>query len=203
MYHIYLIRKDKIPVYVGFTSLSIENRWKTHCKSAKRIDIKSKIHHAIKKYGENCFEIELLYESEDYNHTLEYMEYHFIWLYNTYYEFGGYNLTLGGEGNKKLKFISKTERDKNYYNLNKNSIKKQRKIYREKNKDKILEKKKKYRETNKDKINSKKKNYYNMNKEIINNKRKLKCKLNKINKKVGEKQSFACSGDKCELVDLT
>jgi len=55
----------------------------------------------------------------------------------------------------------------------------------------------------KDKINSKKKNYYNMNKEIINNKRKLKYKLNKINKKVGEKQSFACSGDKCELVDLT
>jgi hypothetical protein len=232
MYYIYLIKKDEKPVYVGFTSLTIEERWKTHCKDAKKRHKKSKLYESIKKYGIHCFTIEKLYESEDYYHTLKYMEPHFIWLYKTYYVCDGYNLTLGGEGNSKLRIFSKKQRDKQYHLLNIDKIKKQRKQYRQNNKEKIKNQKKLYREKNKNIINNNKKEKYHKNKDEINKKRKLQYKLNK-NKtiksneyekfitsmpdnfdwealKLYEKedttsgtQQFACTANSCELVDLT
>jgi group I intron endonuclease len=95
--YIYLITKNNTPVYVGFTSSSINSRWSKHKYDAENGSTTA-LHRAIRKYGVSDFSIETLYESEDVNHTKNYMEHHYIWLHQTYVGFGGYNLTYGGEG---------------------------------------------------------------------------------------------------------
>ena len=95
--YIYLISRNTTPVYVGFTSSSIANRWSKHKYDAEH-ESSTALHRAIRKYGVLDFSIETLYEGEDVNHTKNCMEHHYIWLYQTYVSFGGYNLTYGGEG---------------------------------------------------------------------------------------------------------
>lgn len=95
--YIYLVRKNKKPVYVGFTTQQINSRWSDHKGCAKRGDT-TPLYCAIRKYGIGVFEVECLYESEDIYHTLNIMEHHYIWLYQTHGSKGGYNQTLGGEG---------------------------------------------------------------------------------------------------------
>jgi len=51
---------------------------------------------AMKKYGKEAFEWNILYQSKEMEHTLKVMEPHFIEEYETFTE--GYNLTKGGEG---------------------------------------------------------------------------------------------------------
>lgn len=102
MHTIYLIRKDGNPVYVGYTSRCIKARWQEHLSisnTIKKHKCKFPLHDAISEYGIKSFSIESLYESEDRNHTLNFMEHHFIWLYRTHVDCGGYNMTWGGEGN--------------------------------------------------------------------------------------------------------
>lgn len=106
---IYLVRKDGIPVYVGFTKRTIRERWLEHCNEARRIKNRKcggrgKLHPAINKYGDECFTIESVYETEDEKHALNIMEYHFIWLYQTHHDYGrgGYNLSFGGDGHLQL-----------------------------------------------------------------------------------------------------
>jgi hypothetical protein len=81
------------------------------------------------------------------------------------------------------------KRQNNYYEENKEQIKEYQKEYREENKEQIKEKdkikyeknkeqikeyQKEYNEKNKDIINEKQNNYYEKNKDIINEKRRLK-----------------------------
>ena len=96
---IYLVRKDEMPVYVGFTTKTIEKRWKQHQRDAvnpKRR--RGRLQNAIQAHGINSFTIETLYESEDVEYS-KLMEIHYIWLYQTFAgrDKGGYNLTLGGD----------------------------------------------------------------------------------------------------------
>ncbi len=165
MHTIYLVCRDSKPVYVGYTSRSLEDRWKQHIKTSKKP--KYPIHHAIKKHGAESFTIETLYESEDEYHTLNYMEHHYIWLYQTHGSLGGYNMTLGGEGNQKgLTEKERKERQKAYCEANKDKRKAQHKAWYQFNKDKQKaldkarakayyeankDKRKTYREANKDK----------------------------------------------------
>jgi len=100
MFYIYLIRRNGKPVYVGFTSRTLEERWKEHCFASKGIS-ECILHRAIRKYGIDNFTIENIYTGVDWKHTLIVMEPHFIAEYKTFANdhHGGYNMTFGGEGN--------------------------------------------------------------------------------------------------------
>jgi hypothetical protein len=69
--------------------------------------------------------------------------------------------------------------DKEYYEDNKDKIKKYEKEYRKNNKDKLKEKNKIYREENKDKIKELKNKWYKTNKQEINKKKivKIECEF--------------------------
>jgi len=82
--------------YIGFDS-----NWPSRMYSHYYISSSNKkqhfhIHHAIKKYGWENFNFEVIYQSQDREHTLNIMEPYFIKEYNTFDS--GYNQTLGGEG---------------------------------------------------------------------------------------------------------
>lgn len=97
--YIYLIRLNGEPKYVGFTSTSIEHRWKQHIQSIETNSGCPLVMAAIKKYGVDAFSIEKLFEHEDREYTLRTMEPKFIEEYKTFHDwgFGGYNLTTGGD----------------------------------------------------------------------------------------------------------
>lgn len=82
--------------YIGFDS-----DWPSRksCHLCEGLTRKNKIYpfyRALQKYGQDAFEWEILYQSEDRDHTLNTMENHFIVEHNTFNP-NGYNLTLGGE----------------------------------------------------------------------------------------------------------
>jgi hypothetical protein len=194
MHTIYLVRKDDKPVYVGYTSKSIEKRWLRHIKNSK--NPKYPLHYAIKKHGVDSFTIEMLYESDDNEHTLNYMEHHYIWLYRTYWEHGGYNLTLGGEG----RYVGMTEkelcengkrRSKAYYESNKEKRKSQVRIWKDFNRDKTRAWDRAYREANKDKI----KDYYKANKDKICTQQKAHQEANKDKRKAYQKAWYEANKD--------
>jgi group I intron endonuclease len=87
--------KNKIngKCYIGFDS-SWPNRMLEHKTNYKLYN--RKFYDAIKKYGWDNFEWEVLYQSKEGNHCLNIMEPYFITEYNSYCE--GYNMTFGGEG---------------------------------------------------------------------------------------------------------
>jgi len=60
-------------------------------------DINRVFHNAIRKYGWNNFEWEIL-EKCDSKNELNEMEFHYIKQYNTFFRMNGYNMTFGGEG---------------------------------------------------------------------------------------------------------
>ena len=80
-------------VYIGFDSKwpnrKYEHKYNTNHK-------KQKLYHAIRKYGWNNFDWEVIYQSFDGEYTLKVMENYFITEYHSYNN--GYNETLGGEG---------------------------------------------------------------------------------------------------------
>lgn len=80
--------------YIGMSSRALEQRWKSHCSSARNGST-FRFHSAIRKYGEECFIKEILYENlsiEDCR-TIEEQT---ITEYNTIVH--GYNAKPGGCG---------------------------------------------------------------------------------------------------------
>ena len=90
-------------VYVGQTTQQFKRRITGHCADVRLNRDNSIFHKAIKKYGFNNFEWEIL-ECCDSKEEMDEMEFHYI---KQYKSFGrdGYNLTLGGEGS--LGYIKK------------------------------------------------------------------------------------------------
>lgn len=80
--------------YVGYTC-DIKTRLKSH-KSSLNKGVKTKLYDAIRSYGWNNFNFDVIYQSTDSIHTLKVMENYFINEYNSYNN--GYNMTLGGDG---------------------------------------------------------------------------------------------------------
>lgn len=80
-------------VYIGFDS-DWPNRMLTHryMVNAKPY----KFYYAIRKYGWESFEWEVLHQESDGDHCLKVMEPYFIAKYDSYAS--GYNMTLGGDG---------------------------------------------------------------------------------------------------------
>lgn len=109
MFSIYKITHLKSnKVYLGFTSLTIAERFDLHVKDSLRGNTRCHIHHAIAKYGRDAFVIETIYQSVDGNHTLEVMEPQFIREYREAgYEL--YNIQDGGRGYKNNPRSKKVE----------------------------------------------------------------------------------------------
>jgi len=83
-------------VYIGKTSVSIENRIKRHFKSAEN-NSNLYIHRAIRKYGKENFEFKQLDTATNLK-ELSQKEKYWIEYYKSYEKENGYNLTKGGEG---------------------------------------------------------------------------------------------------------
>lgn len=98
-YIIYLVKNNNNGKrYVGFTSKTIEARWKKH-KHDAGIGRKTLLSNAIRKHGEQCFSIEQLTSSSDLQEARDKLEEHYIRANNSHYIDGhGYNMTYGGEG---------------------------------------------------------------------------------------------------------
>jgi group I intron endonuclease len=84
--------------YVGFDS-NWPNRRKSHLDAYKNKKKDSPLYKAMRKYGLDNFEFEILYQSKDGDYTLNVMENKMIIEHNTFINDGwGYNRTLGGDG---------------------------------------------------------------------------------------------------------
>jgi group I intron endonuclease len=80
-------------VYIGQTSLSIEERWATHCARARGKTSQTHIHRAIRKNGPNNFNIEVIDDTPLRKSQLNESEIFHIATLNP-----EYNMTKGGEG---------------------------------------------------------------------------------------------------------
>lgn len=80
--------------YIGMTARSLEQRWKSHCSSAKN-GSSFRFHSAIRKYGEESFIREILYENLSIEECRT-IEEQTIFEYNTMIY--GYNAKPGGCG---------------------------------------------------------------------------------------------------------
>lgn len=85
--------------YIGYTSKSIESRLYMHRASSKSgRDDHIKLYRAFKKYGDNNFIIECIFQSKDKNYLVKEMEQFFINEYNSMNDRFGYNMCVGGQG---------------------------------------------------------------------------------------------------------
>lgn len=80
--------------YIGQTRYTVEFRWKQHQHKKDN----TYFHNAIKKYGVDNFQVEILEECE--YKDLDSKEIFYIAKYNTFEK--GYNLTIGGDGKRKI-----------------------------------------------------------------------------------------------------
>jgi len=108
IYSIYkCVNRSNGKIYIGFDS-KWPNRKKIHKSNFKNLDYK--FYRAIRKYGWDNFDWELIYQSKEKDHTLKIMEKFFIEEYDSFNK--GYNSTLGGEGVFGLKrHFSEEERN--------------------------------------------------------------------------------------------
>jgi len=92
--------------YIGQTTRNIDIRTKEHIYESLIRRHRSIIHDAIRKYGSDNFEWEVLCEC-DTRKELNEMEFHYIKQYDTYKN--GYNSTYGGEGISGFKVSDRTK----------------------------------------------------------------------------------------------
>lgn len=97
IYSIYkIVNKVNGKVYIGFTSKT-NYRFDSHKKVSKNSKhSKRTLYKAVKKYGWEKFDFEIIYQSFDGDYCLKIMEPYFISEYNSFNN--GYNMTKGGEG---------------------------------------------------------------------------------------------------------
>lgn len=84
-------------VYIGkWIHSTVDHRWWLH-KSAARAGSPYYFHRAIRKYGEDAFKVEVIYQAKTPEELSE-MEKTYISSYQSNNPDKGYNMTLGGEG---------------------------------------------------------------------------------------------------------
>jgi len=96
--------KNKVngKIYIGQTTRTLKCRMKEHINDQR----KYYLHNALRKYGKENFQWEVL-EHCDSKEELDEMEFHYIKQYNSFGK-SGYNLTYGGEGFVGYKHSKKT-----------------------------------------------------------------------------------------------
>lgn len=100
MAYIYKITNDvNGKIYIGKTEFSIEKRFAEHCRDAwKERNENRPLYRAMRKYGVEHFNVELLEETEN----PEERETFWIEYYRSFKN--GYNATLGGDGKRYLDY---------------------------------------------------------------------------------------------------
>lgn len=93
--------------YIGITKKTVEVRWNSHVRAALK-GKSSRISVAIRKYGQDAFDVQPLLCCTDYAALMEY-EVALIASYNTMKP-NGYNLTLGGGGMPGFKFSDESRK---------------------------------------------------------------------------------------------
>ena len=84
-------------IYIGKTESTIEERFKEHCKDAfSRNKEKRPLYAAMRKYGINNFQVELIEETDRPN------EREIYWIEQKISFKNGYNATIGGDGRPYL-----------------------------------------------------------------------------------------------------
>lgn len=100
MGNIYIIKNTvNNKVYIGQTRYSIQERFKDHIKNSRYFD--NHLYLAMRKYGIDAFYIEPLEENVE-DEKLNEREIFWIEKFDSYNK--GYNMTIGGEGNKKYDY---------------------------------------------------------------------------------------------------
>ena len=114
MASIYVIKNNiNNKLYIGKTTLTIEERWKQHLKDSHKRNLYEKrpLYRAMEKYGREHFYIELI-EATD---KPEEREIYWIDYYDTYHN--GYNATRGGDGKSLIDFEYAKKRYEEVQNL--------------------------------------------------------------------------------------
>lgn len=101
-------------VYIGFDSNwpKRKQRHLSDSSNEKSKGFNDVFHKAIRKYGKENFDWQIIYQSKDSKHCLKSMEEYFIKENNSYIYFNnsnGYNMTLGGEGMLGFKHSEKSK----------------------------------------------------------------------------------------------
>lgn len=94
-----ITNKQNGKIYIGITNQGANtNRWYKHCSDAN-VGSTFPLHNAIRKYGKENFQIEVIeiIENEDFDYLKE-REIYWIKELDSYNRKIGYNLTLGGDG---------------------------------------------------------------------------------------------------------
>lgn len=105
-----ITNKTNNKTYIGKTEYSLEHRWNRHLSSARN-GSKFRFHSAIRKYGEDCWDLSVIetYQTENENFINE-KETHFIKLFESDTK-KGYNATSGGTGGWMLPRCSQEVQD--------------------------------------------------------------------------------------------
>lgn len=83
--------------YVGKTGQKVIDRWTRHKGDARKDEIRTYFHRALRKYGADSFDFRVLAEFGTEGQATN-AERLWIITLNTHHKDHGYNLTLGGEG---------------------------------------------------------------------------------------------------------
>lgn len=101
MYVYKIMNKVNGMLYIGITTCSLAKRWREH-KCAAKAGLDTPLYNAMRKYGLEAFEMVLVHEGKTREEIQE-KEKELICQHNAYVRNGGgYNLTLGGEGQGKI-----------------------------------------------------------------------------------------------------
>ena len=92
-----ITNKENDKVYIGYSSRGATDRWYQHCANAFKKSKSSRLYSAMRKYGKESFVVETVYEGKD---ALS-KENEFIIEYNSKDKVYGYNMTDGGEANRR------------------------------------------------------------------------------------------------------
>lgn len=105
-----ITNKTNNKTYIGKTEYSLEHRWNRHLSSARN-GSKFRFHSAIRKYGEDCWDLSVIetYQTEDEN-LINQKETHFIKLFESDTK-KGYNANSGGTGGWMLPRCSQEVQD--------------------------------------------------------------------------------------------
>lgn len=115
MYRVYLITNlVNGKKYVGITHNSIEQRFQEHLAKSRCKNGNWKLHRALRKYGFDNFNFEILVkirkisDKKKLDEILNNLEKYYIEKYNSYHF--GYNLTKGGDGSLDFHHSEKTKK---------------------------------------------------------------------------------------------
>lgn len=98
-----IINKINGKFYIGQTIRTFEQRWIEHCRDANNSEVSTYFHSAIKKYGKENFEHEIIEANVDDNIILDVESYYIETLHSNDNKIG-YNTTLDGKYcEKKIK----------------------------------------------------------------------------------------------------